>query len=132
MGANDVYFRVAGDRQILAQSTQEGGDDYGTESKSNTIELPQRFVGDDININFDTLDGIANNGLQGTFEFTSNNGQIKFQNVETGEISSTHLLPDEPTVPGEPDEDGNDKGGERYNETKTIRLIANSAEVKKD
>ena len=100
MAINDVYFKIGGFNKILAKSTQDTSDKEGKETKTSKLTLTNLSVNDTIVISFDTLDSQANNGLQGEFIFSSNSF-IEFQDVESGLISNTHLLPDEPTVQGD-------------------------------
>jgi hypothetical protein len=114
MAIDDVYFKIGGFKKILAISDKGSDDPDGKETKTASLTISALVINDTITISFDTIDQVANNGLQGTFRFTCDNPSIQFQDVESGNISGTHKLPDQPTVQGV-----------ATVETKTIKLVSN-------
>ena len=102
MGDEDVYFKIYGNPIILGQSTNSGGDRDGREEKSRTVKVSVS-VGDTMSFTFNTLDSVANNGLQGTFQLFARSG-IEFYDIEEDEVITSFKLPKEPTVQNEFDE----------------------------
>ena len=110
MALEDVYLKIEGFTKVLAVSdkdnsggTEEERDAVAQEKETKTasMSIDGLTLNDTISISFDTIDATANNELQGTFTFSCDNPFIQFKDVESGNISSTHLLPEEPTVQDE-------------------------------
>ena len=101
MGLQDVYFPIAGNPKIFAISTNSGGDKDGKETKSKTVNLDNVPIGGQLTFFFDTIDGKANNGLQGTFNLSTDNPKIEFFSEKLEQSVSQFNIPEEPTVEGE-------------------------------
>ena len=100
MALEDVYFPIAGNPKIFAISTNDGGEREGKETKSKTVTIDCN-VGQELTFYFDTKDGIANNGLQGTFKLNTTDGRIEFFSEKLEQAVSEFKIPEEPTVQDE-------------------------------
>ena len=92
MADEDVYFRIRGNPIVLGQSTNSGGDRSEKEEKSRTVRV-NVLIGDIMSFTFDTLDSIANNGLQGNFQLDAGRSGIEFYDQEEDQVISSFKLP---------------------------------------